>query len=105
MEKVLTNSQMRAADEYTVSVSGIPSRTLMRRAGASIAEEVLRAAEERGLKSILVVCGTGNNGGDGYVCAEVLRGRGADVKVFAFDGAASEDCARERKAYGGARVV
>lgn len=101
MEKVLTNSQMRAADEYTVSVSGIPSRTLMRRAGASIAEEVLRAAEERGLKSILVVCGTGNNGGDGYVCAEVLRGRGADVKVFAFDGAASEDCAGERKAYGG----
>lgn len=100
MDRVLTNSQMRAADEYTVKVAGVPSGTLMRRAGIAIFEEVagLDGADRA---EILVVCGNGNNGGDGYVCAQELLRRNYNVKVYCFGGDISPDCARERAAYTG----
>lgn len=100
MIKVLSNSQMRAADEYTISVRGLSSETLMRRAGIAIAEEVAKIENSRN-KSILVVCGNGNNGGDGYVCASELKQRGFKVKVYSFGGNLSSDCAREKAAYSG----
>lgn len=92
---------MRAADEYTMNKAGVPSSDLMQRAGRAIAEETERIVQERGAKNILVVCGKGNNGGDGYVCAEELRRRGYHVAVYAFEGTLSEDCRRERAAYSG----
>ncbi len=101
MEKVLTNSQMRAADEYTINTLKIPSETLMRRAGESLAEEVEKVANLNGVKNILVLCGTGNNGGDGFVCAEKLIARGFAVKVYALEGSLSADCAREKQKYSG----
>lgn len=101
MEKVLTNSQMRAADEYTINKQGIPSRTLMRRAGEAIADEVLSALKRNGALSVLVVCGTGNNGGDGYVCAQKLTKKGVDVSVYAIGGKLSDDCDREKNNYTG----
>lgn len=102
MEKILSGSQMRAADEYTIGVLGVPSRQLMLRAGAAIAEEVQKIIAEINARSVTVVCGTGNNGGDGYVCAQILHSRGVNVRVYAFDGRLSADCARERAAYAGA---
>lgn len=101
MDKVLTNAQMRSADAYTINVKGIPSSVLMRRAGTAIAEEVAKTAKKLGVKDILVVCGTGNNGGDGYVCAEELRKRDFSVKVFAAAGNLSPDCEREKNCYKG----
>lgn len=101
MIKLLSNSQMRAADEYTINRIGIPSRTLMRRAGAAIAEEAVAAVASLGARSVTVVCGTGNNGGDGYVCAEILKSKGLAVNVFAFGGRLSPDCEREKAAYTG----
>lgn len=101
MYRVLTNEQMRAADAYTINNLGISSERLMRRAGQAIAEEVARAAQERRAENILVVCGTGNNGGDGYVCAEQLVRQGYAVKVYAIEGRLSEDCEREKNAYSG----
>lgn len=101
MEKVLTNSQMRAADEYTINTLNIQLETLMRRAGEGLAEEVEKAANRTGAENILVVCGTGNNGGDGYVCAEKLLARGFTVTVHALEGSLSADCAREKKKYTG----
>lgn len=100
MFKVLSNSQMRAADEYTVKEKGVSTKTLMRRAGLAVADEIskLDGAFD---KSILVVCGNGNNGGDGYVCAEELKRRGFKVKVFCIEGILSPDCAREKAAYTG----
>lgn len=106
MERVLTSAQMREADNYTIHVCGVPSSVLMRRAGKAVADEVEKAAKERksgdNAGAIVVVCGTGNNGGDGYVCAQELLLRGYPVKVYAFEGRLSEDCERERAAYGGA---
>ena len=99
MQNILNNSQMRAADEYTVNVKGVPSEILMQRAGAAVAEAVLRRL--KGGERVTVVCGTGNNGGDGYAAAQILFTHGADVKVFAFEGKLSEGCDRERRAYKG----
>ncbi|MDE5722212.1 MAG: NAD(P)H-hydrate dehydratase [Clostridia bacterium] len=101
MEKVLTNSQMRAADAYTVNKCGVSARTLMNRAGLAIADEVARAAKQLKTENVLVVCGVGNNGGDGYVCAQILSERGYAVKVYAFEGKLSNDCAAVKQAYKG----
>lgn len=101
MNKLLTNNQMRAADAYTIS-AGVSSERLMKRAGIALAEEVALVAGGIEAKSILVVCGTGNNGGDGYVCAEELKRRGLNVSVYAAEGRLSFDCAREKSAYSGA---
>lgn len=101
MEKVLTNSEMRAADGFTIKSLNVPSQTLMARAGEAIAEEAIKAAERIGAKSILVVCGTGNNGGDGYVCAQKLKSSGFAVKVYAAEGKYSQDCADAKEKYTG----
>ncbi|MBQ9714161.1 MAG: NAD(P)H-hydrate dehydratase [Clostridia bacterium] len=86
---VLTNEEMREADRYTIERLGVPSLTLMERAGIALADE----AEKLALNGrILCVCGGGNNGGDGFVCARVLKGRGWDVEVLFYAEKISEDC-------------
>ena len=101
MERVLSNSQMRAADAYTINVKGESPQTLMHRAGEAIADETEKVFKARGFKSVLVVCGTGNNGGDGYVCAQSLLKRGVAVKVYKVDEPSSEDCKLAFKNYTG----
>lgn len=98
MELILTNAQMREADKNTIA-QGTPSKELMLRAGRAIAEEVITAANTLGVADVLVVCGTGNNGGDGYVCARELANAGLNVKVYAAEGALSPDCEREKNDY------
>ena len=100
-DRILTNAQMREADDYTINNLGIPSEELMRRAGLAIAEEALREVERLNTTDVLIVCGTGNNGGDGYVCANKLLEDGLNVKVYAFDGNLSVDCKREKERYKG----
>ena len=100
MIRFLSNAEMRSADMYTINELGVPSKELMRRAGEAIAEEVATEAKDCG-KKITVVCGTGNNGGDGYVCARALEERGLDVAVFAMEGNLSPDCKNAKNLYGG----
>lgn len=100
MQRVLSNKQMREADGYTIGELGISSGTLMQRAGEGIADVVALFARPE--NSVTVVCGTGNNGGDGYVCARELQRRGFDVSVYAVEGKLSADCAREKAEYKGA---
>lgn len=103
MIKFLTNAEMRSADAFTINELGVPSQELMRRAGEAIADEV--AAVCAGFsKKITVVCGTGNNGGDGYVCARALMERGYDVAVFAAEGRLSDDCQKVKGLYNGKYV-
>ncbi len=89
---------MRSADEYTIKTLGIPSEVLMQRAGMAIADEVEKICKD---KSVLVVCGTGNNGGDGYVCAQKLFLSGVNVSVYAMQGRFSADCEKEKLRYSG----
>ncbi|WP_366758346.1 NAD(P)H-hydrate dehydratase [uncultured Sphingomonas sp.] len=76
---VLTAAQMRAAEE-TAIVAGTGVATLMQRAGAGVADAVRRLA---GVNEMLVLCGPGNNGGDGYIAAARLHAAGRPVRVAA----------------------
>lgn len=78
-EQVLTAAQMRAAEE-ALTRRGVSVDELMRRAGRGAAEWVWRVAAGR---PVTVLCGPGNNGGDGYVIAETLRARGLPVALVA----------------------
>lgn len=91
---VLTNEQMREADGYTVEKSGVPSITLMERAGIALADEAERLAPAG---EILCVCGGGNNGGDGFVCARILKERGRVVTTACYAEKYSSDCAVNRE--------
>ena len=75
-----TGEQMRRADKYTIEKIGIPSLVLMERA----ALECVRCMEEEKLdfSNVLIVCGSGNNGGDGYAIARLLYLKGYRVSVF-----------------------
>ncbi|MGQ0835527.1 MAG: NAD(P)H-hydrate dehydratase [Gammaproteobacteria bacterium] len=76
-----TAAQVRALDAHAIEALGIPSYTLMKRAG----EAALRFLRSRWPTAhrILVVCGGGNNGGDGYVLARFARAAGLTVNVLA----------------------
>ncbi len=86
---VLTNKQMREADGYTIAKIGVPSLTLMERAGLALANEAERLAPTG---AILCVCGGGNNGGDGFVCARILKERGRVVTTVCIADKFSNDC-------------
>ncbi|MGU9980676.1 NAD(P)H-hydrate dehydratase [Phreatobacter sp. HK31-P] len=77
---LLTPRAMAEADRLTIA-AGTPGAVLMHRAGVAIADAVARATP-LGAR-IAVLCGPGNNGGDGYVAAKVLRERGFSVTVAA----------------------
>jgi ADP-dependent NAD(P)H-hydrate dehydratase / NAD(P)H-hydrate epimerase len=76
---ILTAARTRAAEE-AIMAGGVSVEALMERAGAAVAEAVWRFG---GGQETLFVCGPGNNGGDGYIAAHVLRARGLAVRVAA----------------------
>lgn len=80
MRYLLTGKQMRKADAYTIEKVGLPALVLMERAALEVVRviELERCRE----KSILVVCGSGNNGGDGYAVARLLHIKGYDVSIY-----------------------
>ena len=86
---ILTNKQMREADEYTIKTLGVPSLLLMERAGIALADEAETLSSSG---KICCVCGGGNNGGDGFVCARVLRARGREVEIVFYAEKQSDDC-------------
>jgi NAD(P)H-hydrate epimerase len=80
--KVLTAEQMREADRLTTERYSIPSLQLMENAGAAVADYLSDAFPDLSTRQILVLCGKGNNGGDGFVVARRLRERNAPPRVF-----------------------
>lgn len=79
MQYILNCRQMKEADLYTIEKIGIMSVVLMERAALAVADEIIR--EEREPGRILVICGTGNNGGDGLAVARLLHLKGHKVFV------------------------
>jgi NAD(P)H-hydrate epimerase len=79
--RVVGSAEMREIDRTAIEDFGLPSLTLMDRAGRAVAEAAGSMAAPSG--RVLVVCGGGNNGGDGYVAARLLRGAGRDARVLA----------------------
>jgi hydroxyethylthiazole kinase-like uncharacterized protein yjeF len=94
---ILTAAEMRAAEEKAIA-AGTPVRELMERAGKAAAEAIWRHA---GPLPTLVLCGPGNNGGDGYVVARELAARGVKVRVAAESEPKSEAARQARANYAG----
>ena len=82
MEYLLDAAQMKAADTYTIRELGIPSMELMERAASSCVRAMEQVRWQLG--RVLIVCGSGNNGGDGFAIGRILLEKGTDVTmVFA----------------------
>ena len=96
-EPVLTVEQMRAAERAAVDAS-TSEWELMQRAGQGAANWVMRMAAGR---PVTVLCGPGNNGGDGYVIASVLHRKGYAVKVIAPEEPGTETARKARSAFDG----
>ncbi|MFH1692421.1 MAG: NAD(P)H-hydrate epimerase [Candidatus Omnitrophota bacterium] len=88
MKKVfVTAAEMFEIDRLAAQEYGIPAVVLMENAGRAVFEEVIRMGKNarRRRDKIVCVCGKGNNGGDGFVCARHLLNHGFDVEVFLID--------------------
>jgi ADP-dependent NAD(P)H-hydrate dehydratase / NAD(P)H-hydrate epimerase len=80
LEPLLDAEKMRATDRWAIEQRQIPSLDLMERAGEGLARVI---AEHFPVGRVAVVCGKGNNGGDGFVAARLLRRAGRQVEVVA----------------------
>jgi ADP-dependent NAD(P)H-hydrate dehydratase / NAD(P)H-hydrate epimerase len=78
--KIVTAAEMREIDRVTSQRFGVPSIQLMENAGAAVADFVVR--QYPAAKRIGVICGKGNNGGDGFVVARKLPAAGKDVRLL-----------------------
>jgi len=78
--KIVTAAEMREVDRATSERYGVPSLTLMENAGTAVAQFVLSQYPDA--KSIGVICGKGNNGGDGFVAARKLQRAGKEVRLL-----------------------
>ena len=82
--KALTAAEMREVDRLTTERYGIPSLQLMEAAGKHVADAVLREFAPQLPQRVTVLCGKGNNGGDGLVAARYLRAAGTNPRVCLF---------------------
>jgi ADP-dependent NAD(P)H-hydrate dehydratase / NAD(P)H-hydrate epimerase len=109
--KILSAAEMREVDRLTTARYGIPGLTLMENAGASVAEFIARRWPNFARQRILVLCGKGNNGGDGFVAARRLRELGAKPEVYLFaaqedlQGEAATNCKRWQEVSGALQLV
>lgn len=96
MIPVTTAQEMRKLDAFTIRDLGIPSLVLMENAGRGVANEMHEILGDLEGARVVIVCGRGNNGGDGLVVARYLASAGARVEVYL--------CSREKEVGGDARA-
>mgnify|MGYP001797378735 CR=1 FL=1 len=82
MIKVVTASEMREIDRFTIEDIGVPGVVLMENAGLAAFRIIIQELEEVQDPLVYVFCGKGNNGGDGFVVARHLWNEGVYVRVF-----------------------
>lgn len=80
--KIVTAQHMRELDRKAIQERGISSLTLMENAGRAVAEAAARLTAHVPDRPILILCGPGNNGGDGFVAARYLKQLGRSTKVL-----------------------
>ena len=80
--RLVTAKEMQEIDRRAIKEFGIPGLVLMENAGRSVAQAVAQKLGRIAGKRIVILCGKGNNGGDGFVAARHLLQKGATVKVF-----------------------
>lgn len=106
MLKLLTSEQIRLADQYTIAHEPIQSLELMERAAKAAFESIEHLLKSVNHLQIDVLCGPGNNGGDGFVIARLLKAKGYEVKVLFADLGIepSPDCNTNLERFGGELV-
>jgi len=82
--KILTAQEMQRIDRLTTERYGVPSLTLMENAGRGVAEFLAQRFGPLEQQRVLILCGRGNNGGDGLVVARMLREQGLNPRVLLF---------------------
>lgn len=87
--KIVTSEQMRSLDGRAINQRGIPALTLMENAGRAVADAAGRMVGTSPARPITIICGRGNNGGDGFVAARHLKEKGYEVQVYL--GTAADD--------------
>src|ERR671916_610194 len=80
--KIVTAAQMQALDRRTITEAGIPGSVLMDHAGTGVVRAMEEIFGSLAGKAVSIVCGKGNNGGDGFVVARLLRLRRARPQVL-----------------------
>jgi NAD(P)H-hydrate epimerase len=80
--RVLNTRQMREADRRTIEEIGIASIVLMENAGRQVVAVMEESLEDLNAMRVSVLCGRGNNGGDGFVVARILRERNIDIGIY-----------------------
>ena len=93
---VLTRQQIRDFDVWAINTAFVPGVVLMENAGRGCGEVVISELKKLGGRKVCVFCGTGNNGGDGFVIARHLKNSGLEVTVAL--------CSRVSKIKGDAEV-
>ena len=84
MTEILTSAQMRAVEHAAIESGAVTGLELMERAGAGVLEAVFTTWPEleTGARRAVILCGPGNNGGDGFVVARLLHARGWAVALY-----------------------
>ena len=82
--EILTGEQMRSVDRRAIETLGIPGLSLMEAAGRGIAEALLRDYQQVRAVGVTILCGKGNNGGDGLVIARHLAAHGVTPQLLLF---------------------
>ncbi len=90
MIPLVAAAEMRALDGAAISL-GLPAFTLMEVAGRGVVAHLVAALPR--LRSVAVICGSGGNGGDGFVAARLLRDRGVDARVYLVAAPSAESAA------------
>lgn len=79
---IATTAQMKEIDAYAIRQLGVPSLQLMERAATAVTAQALALPAPGGARRAVVLCGPGNNGGDGIAAARLLAAAGVDVTAF-----------------------
>jgi NAD(P)H-hydrate epimerase len=93
---VMTRDEVRAFDSWAINTLGVPGVVLMENAGRSCAELIKEKLKEIAAPKVCIFCGTGNNGGDGYVIARHLLNSSFEVVVVI--------CGNRHKVKGDAKI-
>lgn len=105
LKKILTVSQTQAADAYTIANEPISSLQLMERASEAFVASILPKLRKN--QKIAILCGTGNNGGDGLAVARILQKKGFSIKCFLIKASqtVSADCATNLEKFSKVEII